>query len=669
MLNRFVYDDQAALLVPRAVAYSAGLLDSFFRGRIDLVKDNGQANGLLIRNLGPESMRGIFELYYDRHDGLRKPVKRADGSDVVWQTASVPGAELGSGQDLPVTADFVTPADARTPGEYVLVFRGDMGEEKASEAQGFVGAVAAKVVKAPKPSSLYIAGLDAYNRVLTLKVDSRGMRQLNGYDAAGVLKYTDYRFPADQFQDLDPVYVSVVNQWYYGRPSIPKLAHIRQATVSVGIVPSYETQSVSVFAGSYVRPLVYTRDVAGKLVWRGDYVEAAWKARSPEDNADFDITITDVNTAGTDGKLRYVRRVTNADGSTSTDSAVIPLPSIPSWFTGYWGFREGKLFISPDGTRVSGFYSSSDGTNVGVLFHGELRITPGKSLSVAFVPGEGIPQNVSLSSVNTGDQCSSSSGGTPPDSTIAVSCSRVRSGKSTNRMFDEIVDWIGGELRTWRQEGNFEHEDTRSYSATGSTTVTPKNSCPYDITSEMHSTEAKTDYTLEEKRFVMADGALRRNYESRPGVGADPKCRNCTIEITGHDVYRHTASNGGTRPEDCDMVQQVDDSRTTNYTFSGPGVESHTGQEVVRTFTGTLGGSIVVDIASTGWPSAPRFRGTTLPTTLWTELVGDVSPIGELFIASPDKSFIHYEPVKGGGMPETITIPPHVTRIIAAFWM
>ena len=35
-LNRLNYDAMASLLVPRAVAYSAGLINFFFRGRIDI---------------------------------------------------------------------------------------------------------------------------------------------------------------------------------------------------------------------------------------------------------------------------------------------------------------------------------------------------------------------------------------------------------------------------------------------------------------------------------------------------------------------------------------------------------------------------------------------------------------------------------------------------------
>jgi len=98
---------------------------------------------------------------------------------------------------------------------------------------------------------------------------------------------------------------------------------------------------------------------------------------------------------------------------------------------------------------------------------------------------------------------------------------------------------------------------------------------------------------------------------------AHPDCTNCTIDTTGLHVYRYTASNGGTRPADCDMVQTVADSSARTYAFSGPGVELHTGQEVVRTFTGKLDGSIVVDMLSDGNISAPRFRGAAFHQVLY----------------------------------------------------
>lgn len=669
-MNFHNYDDQIADLVPQAIAYSAGLLDYFFRGRIDLVKDGSRPNGLLIRNLGPEPLEGAFEMYYDAKDGLRKPVRRADGTDVAWQSATQQGAALASGKDLPVASDFIAPADAKTPGEYVLVFRGDMGEEKHSG--DFVGAVAAKVVKAPKPSSLYIAGVDALNRVLTFKVDSNGMRQLNGYDANGQPLATDFRTPPGSLRDIDPVYEALKGQ-YYGQVSIPRLPRVRQAVFTDGILPSYETQGISFYTGSTNNPLVYSRDETGKLVFR-DYAPsgsplAVWKTWSSADNAEYEIMIYGVSIAGTDGNLKYVRRVIDASGNATADPPVyLSLPTLPIAFTTYHGFREGRLFVSPDGTRVSGFLGSTIENNLGYLYHGELRIVPGKPLSVMFVPGERIPSTSIQLSVRNPEQCSSSSGGTPPDSTSSTSCSSLDHSQATIREFDQTADWIRGVLRVWHKETDSEFFESKSRNGTGSVTVNPKNACPYDVTDASRLVDTREYFTAGAKRAMLADGTVTSAYSNRPAGTADPRCTNCTITTDGLHVTRHTASNGGTSVTDCDLSQSVQDGVTTTYATS-PAAITYSGQEVLRSFTATQDGTITADVLAGGMLSAPRFRGATLPGVGANQLVGDVSPVGELFIASPDKSFVFYEPIPGGGMPASITIPPHVARIIAAIWM
>lgn len=138
-MNRQVYDDQARLLIPRAVAYSAGLIDYFFRGRIDFQPDPEQPSAWVLRNLGTEDMKGGFALHYDGVDGKRHPVP-GTLPDQTWVYLEVPaGGQLDG-------LTFVPPTDPapRFPGEYMLVFNGEMGNE-GPEA-GNVGAVAAKYV-------------------------------------------------------------------------------------------------------------------------------------------------------------------------------------------------------------------------------------------------------------------------------------------------------------------------------------------------------------------------------------------------------------------------------------------------------------------------------------------------------------------------------------------
>ncbi|MBZ0092500.1 MAG: hypothetical protein K8F27_09800 [Sulfuricellaceae bacterium] len=146
-LNRFNFGVAHGFLIPRAVGYSAGLINYFFRGKIDFVPDPNNAGNYIIKNLGPETMSGDFTLYYDAVDGKRYPVA-GDAPTKTWTgrviTASNP-ADPVSGYLGNLT--FTPPTDPapKTSGEYMLVFSGDMGEEKAMPGVD-AGAVAAKVV-------------------------------------------------------------------------------------------------------------------------------------------------------------------------------------------------------------------------------------------------------------------------------------------------------------------------------------------------------------------------------------------------------------------------------------------------------------------------------------------------------------------------------------------
>jgi hypothetical protein len=74
-LNSFNFDAAADILLKRAVGYSAGLIDYFFRGKLDFKKDEKDQTKFRIVNLGSEAMSGRFALYYDANDGNRYPVE------------------------------------------------------------------------------------------------------------------------------------------------------------------------------------------------------------------------------------------------------------------------------------------------------------------------------------------------------------------------------------------------------------------------------------------------------------------------------------------------------------------------------------------------------------------------------------------------------------------
>ena len=131
------YADQASILIPRAIGYSASLIDYFFRGKIDLIPDTDTGYGYVIENNSDEAMVGFFELYYDRVVGQdennqdiirRAPVMTILGTPFVhWQTIQPHNRSEN-------VLSFNIPEDAANPGEYILVFNGTLGKEKNAVA-------------------------------------------------------------------------------------------------------------------------------------------------------------------------------------------------------------------------------------------------------------------------------------------------------------------------------------------------------------------------------------------------------------------------------------------------------------------------------------------------------------------------------------------------------
>jgi hypothetical protein len=134
-LNRFNFEAAYPFLMPKAVGYSAGLIDYFFRGKIDIISDPLYPGSQIIKNLASEPMYGTFTLYYDAVDGNRYPVP-GSAPDRTWEYVFISGAdENGPGQSVPLT--FTPPSDPppQKPGEYMLVFRGWIGGSEAVAAK------------------------------------------------------------------------------------------------------------------------------------------------------------------------------------------------------------------------------------------------------------------------------------------------------------------------------------------------------------------------------------------------------------------------------------------------------------------------------------------------------------------------------------------------------
>ena len=133
MMDDRIQEDYASKLLPRAVGYSAGLLDYFFRGKldVDLVEDPDNPSIVQLRgtNASPEKLDGgKLTIYADDADGNRNQAT----SDLTIV------AEPGQGVE---SAFFVAPENTE---RYVAVYKGKLGEERPEGT--FPGAVIGKVL-------------------------------------------------------------------------------------------------------------------------------------------------------------------------------------------------------------------------------------------------------------------------------------------------------------------------------------------------------------------------------------------------------------------------------------------------------------------------------------------------------------------------------------------
>jgi hypothetical protein len=127
VLDDNVYKDYASLLIPRAVGYSAGLLNYFFRGKMDMIKDSNNPNHYIIKNLSNENMSGTFSIYYD------------DTSDNRYLVTSWNLSIDANSQSSSVTFTAPSSPAPKEKGKYILIFQGTFGNE--------LGAVGANVVE------------------------------------------------------------------------------------------------------------------------------------------------------------------------------------------------------------------------------------------------------------------------------------------------------------------------------------------------------------------------------------------------------------------------------------------------------------------------------------------------------------------------------------------
>ncbi len=136
-LNRFNFLAAHEFLIPRAMGYSTGLINHFFRGRmaIDSLASEGSVLSLIIRNTSAEDYAwqdGKFEVFYDAAAGERRPATVLDGTGTLRASLAADGLHM---LRIAMPAD-VDPSSA-TP--FVVVFTGQIGAERGVASKFFGG--------------------------------------------------------------------------------------------------------------------------------------------------------------------------------------------------------------------------------------------------------------------------------------------------------------------------------------------------------------------------------------------------------------------------------------------------------------------------------------------------------------------------------------------------
>jgi len=130
-LNQFNIERAHEFLIPRAVGYSAGLIDYFFRGRIDVTHAHEEMDlnlqlpvyRITVRNVsstGNTFSDGAFELFYDDLYGIRQRMTILGGNGGLVDTV---GLAVGEEMELVVAVPF----DRALRHDMTVVFRGDIG--------------------------------------------------------------------------------------------------------------------------------------------------------------------------------------------------------------------------------------------------------------------------------------------------------------------------------------------------------------------------------------------------------------------------------------------------------------------------------------------------------------------------------------------------------------
>ncbi len=317
-LNRYNFVEGYKFLLNRAVAYSAGMINFFFRGELGLKRSITSPTQFAIKNKGPDDMVGPFRLMYDSADGTRHMVP-----DAIWALSVNAGLE-----SAPIDIDLdVSPASAKS-NTFVLVFNGTMGSEADAVA-------VTEVVVQPPVEGLYVLATDNVGATVVLRVDKKGTRAL---------------LP-NEFSPFQGVSALAPNNRKYLQKQVAFF-------ITPNGQPRHMLQSLTTINGS-VTNYYFDADgkpAGGRTTLQG-YGPINWVSR-PETNGTSDFYTFSLDSTG---EFKWGR--SRADGGTpaSPTGGAVTLPtSFMGKTVSYYEANFLGAVISPDGLTVYGISSPGE---------------------------------------------------------------------------------------------------------------------------------------------------------------------------------------------------------------------------------------------------------------------------------------------------------------------
>lgn len=132
-LNDYNFQNDLRYLIPRAVAYSAGLINYFFRGRLAVRYDPSTPGGYIVTNKSTYGINASIEVYYDAVDGKRYEAYESAG-DVSLDPYCTGTCNDSARVSFQIPAGDPAPVN---PGEYMFVMNGIIGSESGIAAKLF----------------------------------------------------------------------------------------------------------------------------------------------------------------------------------------------------------------------------------------------------------------------------------------------------------------------------------------------------------------------------------------------------------------------------------------------------------------------------------------------------------------------------------------------------